>query len=240
MLSKYVAPGNRIEIQAIKGTRFNDKGINKMYKSLVWDTISDDRIEILVPIEKNKLIALPVNEEYDLYIFTSSGQFQCTATAVDRYKSENKHLLLLELTTSLKKIQRREYFRLSCALEIGTRLLVDEEINAILKGDKFVVPGLPVKKGIVVDISGGGMRFVGRAYYKPDSFICCQGKLVLDGIEKETVLAAKVLKVKELQDTPGSYEHRVQFVNLDAKEREEIIRYIFEEERKHRNRGKGL
>ncbi len=240
MLSKYVAPGNRIEIQAIRGTRLNDTGTNKMYKSLVWDTISDDRIEILIPIEKNKLIALPINEEYDLYIYTSSGQFQCSAMAVDKYKSENKHLLLLELTTSLKKFQRRGYFRLSCALEIGTRALVEEETEAILKGDRFIVPGLPVKKGIVVDLSGGGMRFVGRAYYKPDSFICCQGNIILDGKEKETTLAAKVLKVRELQDTPGSYEHRVQFVNLDAREREEIIRYIFEEERKHRNRGKGL
>ena len=33
-----------------------------------------------------------------------------------------------------------------------------------------------------------------------------------------------------------SYEHRVQYVDIETEVREEIIKYIFEEERKHRKR----
>lgn len=238
MLSKYIEPGNRIEIQSISRARLTNAVTRQMYKSLIWDTISEDRIEVLVPIEKNKLIPLPVNSDYDLYIYTASGrQYQCSAKIVDKYKSENKHILLFELISSLKKFQRREFYRLNCTLEIGVRLLEDEEVEAVLREERFLVPGLPLKKAIVVDISGGGMRFVGRYVYKPDSFLYCGCTLNVDGKEKECVLVAKVLRMRELEDNRGTYEHRVQFVSLDPKEREEIIRFIFEEERKHRKKG---
>ena len=48
----------------------------------------------------------------------------------------------------------------------------------------------------------------------------------------------KILSVKELENKKGTYEHRVQYVNLDVVDREEIIKYIFEEERKSRWREK--
>ena len=51
---------------------------------------------------------------------------------------------------------------------------------------------------------------------------------------------AKILTVRELEDRPGIYEHRAQYINIDTADREEIIRFIFEEERKYRKREKGL
>lgn len=51
---------------------------------------------------------------------------------------------------------------------------------------------------------------------------------------------AKILVSIEVENKPGSYEHRAQYINIDTSEREEIIRFIFEEERKRRKREKGL
>ena len=42
--------------------------------------------------------------------------------------------------------------------------------------------------------------------------------------------------VKELENRRGMFEHRVQYYNLDVNTREEIIRFIFEEERKSRKK----
>ena len=42
----------------------------------------------------------------------------------------------------------------------------------------------------------------------------------------------KVLDVKEVENRPGTFEHRVQYINMDTEEREEIIKYIFDEERR--------
>ena len=64
--------------------------------------------------------------------------------------------------------------------------------------------------------------------------------LVNDGKSKEYTLISKILSVRELPDRQGLYEHRAQYINIDTLDREEIIRFIFEEERKHRKKEKGL
>jgi len=241
MLSKYVVPGNKIEIQAVERAKYiDDTEKKKVYQTQVYDILSEDRLEIYMPIEKSKLILLPVNAEYDLYFYTPSGLYQCFANVIDRYKTDNQFILLMELTSNLRKFQRREYYRLSCALEMNSRPLEKEEIEAVEKRGNYLVPGLPLKRSVIVDISGGGIRFVGNYAYEPDSLVCCKYNLVIDGNAKEYTLVSKVLTVKELEDRRGIYEHRAQYINIDTAEREEIIRFIFEEERKNRKREKGL
>lgn len=241
MLSKYVIPGNKLEIQAVERVKYvDDQEKKKVYQSQVYDILSEDRLEISMPMEKSKLILLPVDVEYDLYFYTAGGLYQCFAKVIDRYKTEHNYLLLLELTSNLRKFQRREYYRLSCALEMNSRALKKEEVEAIDQQDDYLVPGLPLKRSIIVDISGGGIRFVGDYSYEPESLICCKYHLLVDGRDKEYTLVAKIIAVRELEDRKGLFEHRAQYININTLEREEIIRFIFEEERKNRKREKGL
>ncbi len=241
MLSKYVIPGNKIEIQAVERAKYiDDTEKKKVYQTQVYDIISEDQLEIYMPMEKSKLILLPVSAEYDLYFYTPAGLYQCFANVIDRYKKDNQFILLMELTSNLRKFQRREYYRLSCALEMNSRPLEKEEIEAVERKNNYLVPGLPLKRSVIVDISGGGIRFVGDYAYEPDSLVCCKYNLVVGGSAKEYTLVAKVLTVRELEDREGTYEHRAQYINIDTADREEIIRFIFEEERKHRKREKGL
>lgn len=241
MLSKYVAPGNKVEMQAVERAKYiDDAEKKKVYQTQVCDILTEDQLEIYMPMEKSKLILLPVNAEYDLYFYTQTGLYQCFANVIDRYKSDNQFILLMELTSNLRKFQRREYYRLSCALEMNSRPLEKEEVEVVERGNSFLVPGLPLKRSVIVDISGGGIRFIGNYAYEPESLVCCKYNLVVDGNAKEYTLVAKVLMVRELEDRPGVYEHRAQYINIDTSEREEIIRFIFEEERKHRKREKGL
>lgn len=241
MLSKYVVPGNKIEMQAVERAKYiDDAEKKKVYQTQVYDILSEDQLEIYMPMEKSKLILLPVNAEYDMYFYTQAGLYQCFANVIDRYKSDNQYILLMELTSNLRKFQRREYYRLSCALEMNSRPLEKEEVEVVERGTNYLVPGLPLKRSVIVDISGGGIRFIGNYAYEPDSLVCCKYNLVVDGNAKEYTLIAKVLMVRELEDRPGVYEHRAQYINIDTAEREEIIRFIFEEERKHRKREKGL
>ncbi len=242
MLSKYVLPGNRVEIQAVERVRpADDNERKKVYSSQVRDILSEDQLEIFMPMEKTKMILLPVNTEFDLYFYTQSGLFQCFATIIDRYKDGNQYVLLMELSSNLRKFQRREYYRLSCALEMNSRPLEKEEKDAMDKNaDLYLVPGLPLKRSVVVDISGGGIRFISSYRYEPESLIYCKYNLVIDGVAKEYTLISKVLTSRELDDRPGVFEHRAQYVDIDTYDREEIIRFIFEEERKHRKREMGM
>ena len=72
--------------------------------------------------------------------------------------------------------------------------------------------------------------------YEPDSLVYCSYQLFANHTFKKYEVVGKVLAVQELENRPGTFEHRVQYYNIDNKTREEIIRFIFEEERKSRKR----
>lgn len=242
MLSEYVIPGNKIEIRTVSQGEYieEEERKRKVYYSQVFDVLSEDRLEVLLPMEKSRLISLPVNMEYDLYFFTAAGLFRCNANALDVYKSSNNFVLLFEVTGELKKFQRREYYRLDCAVEMLSRPLEKEEISAVVRNDDFLAKSLPLKRGVVVDISGGGIRFVGDFAYKQGDLIYCQYTLGGNEHQKTYALVAKILFISEVEDKPDVREYRAQYINMDTTEREEIIRFIFEEERKRRKRRKGL
>lgn len=243
LLSKYVVPGCRVDLQEMENLELSEideadgseevKTGTKGYQSKVIDILSEDRLEILMPMEKSKIIPLPVDGEYDLYFFTDSGLYQCYARVADRYKDNNMYVLVMDLISNLRKYQRREYYRLSCALEMDSRPLQLDEAKLAEAGRRDVrIPELPLKGSVIVDISGGGLRFVADYAYEVESLILCRYRLMIGKESKEYNLVGKVLAVKELENRPGSYEHRIQYVNMDSEEREEIIKYIFDEERR--------
>lgn len=238
MISKFIEPGNKIEIQMVEQQMNQSAEPPKTYISQIQDILSENQMEIVMPMEQTKLILLPVDREYNLVIYAGSSLFQCFARVIDRYKSQNIYILLVELTSNLRKFQRREYYRFSCALEMKSRKLEEEEIKAIEERDPHsnLIPGLPLKRSVIVDISGGGLRFLSSHPYEPGSMIYISYNLLAGGSTKEYELVGKVLSSQKLEDRKDSYEHRVQYVDINEDVREEIIKYIFEEERKHRKK----
>lgn len=237
MLSMYVTPGQKLEMQSKSGRGENEMN-QKTYVSRVFEVLSEDRLEVTMPMEQTKLILLPVDGEYDVYFYTDHGLYQCACRIIDRYKSNNVYILVLELISNLRKYQRREFYRFSCALDMSARKLEEEEITALEERKDYLVPGLPLKRSIIVDISGGGIRFIANQRYDENSMIYCKYQLQVAGETKEYNLVGKVLKVSELENRKGIFEHRVKYMNINAVEREEIIKYIFEEERKNRQKSR--
>ena len=246
MLSDFVAAGQIVEIQAVnpipeegaeeKQEETAGGGERKVYRTKVFDVLSEDQLEIMMPIEKGKVVLLPVDGEFDLCFYAEKGLYQCYARVLDRYKSNNVYIVVMELTSNLRKHQRREFYRFGCALGMDSRLLEKEEIAAVEQGRLYLMPGLSMKQSVVVDISGGGLRFIAGHRYEEGAYIYCTYTLNVKGQPKQYHLIGRVLSVRELEDKPGTFEHRIQYVNLDVDDREEIIRYIFEEERRQRHK----
>ncbi len=238
MISNFIEPGNKIEIQMVEPRDNKSNEPPKTYISQIQDILSENQLELVMPMEKTKLILLPMDKEYNLVVYSGSNLFQCFARIIDRYKSDNIYTLVVELTSNLRKYQRREYYRFSCVLEMNSRNLEEEEVRAIEERDPYsnLIPGLPLKRSVIVDISGGGLRFLSTHPYEPGSLIYISYNLVLRGKKKEYELVGKVLSSEKQRDRKNTYEHRVQYVDIDVDVREEIIKYIFEEERKHRKK----
>lgn len=242
MLSKFIKAGDKIDLQTIDHIEGEgNENSNKVYVSSVCEIVSEDTLEIMMPMEKGKLILLPVDSKYNLIFYGENGLYECPARIIDRYKSNNVYILVMELISSLRKYQRREFYRFSCALEMCSRSLREEELQSLetLKPEKLVHDE-PLKRSIIVDISGGGLRFLSTQKYEPDTMLYICYHLLTGNVSKKYELFGKVLSIKKLENRAGVWEHRVQYYNLDEKIREEIIKYIFEEERKSRRKERFL
>lgn len=238
MLSNLVNDGDKVELRSVDHLFAQEGEKVKTYSTRVFTVLSDDRIEIMMPMEKTKLILLPVDGEYDLCFYTAQGLYQCYARIYDRYKSNNVYVLALELTSNLRKHQRREYFRFSCVLDMRSRELKKEETESLNTLRPIIVPGLPLRRSLICDISGGGIRFITDTNYEENTYVYCTFPLTIDGNSKDYEIVAKILTVKEVANRPGEFEHRAQYENLERDTREEIIKFIFEEERRIRRNTK--
>lgn len=236
MLTELVRPGERIEIKAVAHAIMGNASGKQAYTSKVYDVLDDEQLEILMPMEGTKLLLLPVGGEYEFCFYTKRGLYQCFVRVIDRYKSNNSYILLCELTSALGKYQRREYYRYACVLPLKTRELMDEELKAIEENKFRMQMGLKMEKCQIVDISGGGIRFTAPVAYESGQQIAVCFGLNVHGKEKIYELVGNVLSSKENEMQRGVFEHRLQFTVINNKQREEIIRYIFEQERKSRSR----
>ena len=236
MLTKIVMPGNKVDIM-VKDR--NEPDGKKNYESRVYDVLSDEEFEIHMPMEKTKLILLPVDGVFDFYFYTTNGLYQCNARVKDRYKSGGTYILLCEPTTNLRKFQRREYYRFACVLKMSSRKLQGDELEAAQRNEQYFQDGLPLEHSVIVDISGGGVRFVSRHKYDVGTLIYLTYQLNINGKDKEFEITGKILDSHEVAGKSDQFEHRVKYLNMENDIREEIIRYIFEEERKSRQRRNG-
>ena len=245
MLSDYITPGDRVEVKALhpntvlthmESSADEYYDVNRTYRTRVYDLLSEDVVSIEMPTEKTKLVLLPVGEDFDLCFYTMKGLFQCYARVRDRYKTSNVYILEMALTTNIRKFQRREYYRFNCVLDMKARNLSQDEEKQITAHEvEFIDTDMLLDDGVIVDISGGGARFISNTRYEVGSLILFKFSLDIDDSSKSYSLVGRIVASDRPQDR-DSYENRVKFVGIKSKDRESIIRYIFEEERKIRQR----
>ena len=245
MLSDYISPGNRLELTSTSASdirKENNGDITatrgRVYHSKVCDIRSEEEIEIEMPMEKGKLQLLTVGHEYDLCFYTATGLYQCYSVVKDRYKTNNMYVLVMEITSGLRKFQRREYFRFNCILDLKCRKLSEEEEESFVsRSVEFMDTDLTLEDGVIVDISGGGARFVSDHAYEQDTKMLFKFSLMTDKKKAESFsIVGKIISSSPREGLPDKYENRIKFLSLDTKHREDIIRYIFEEERKIRKK----
>ena len=237
MIDKYLSPGDKVEIRFAQRMAITDESTERKYKtylSKINQMLDEDQIEILMPIEQSRMVLLPRNAMGTLVIYTSNGLFQCEVKVADRYKKDNIYLQVLELISGIKKYQRREYYRYSCTVPVFSRCLTEEEQRTMVWDE--------TQKGIegsTLDIGGGGVRYLVSEQMTSGEMVICYLELEIKNNVREIQALGKILSVRPVKDS-NLFEVRVQFEKISNAAREQIIQYIFEDERKRRKKNSGL
>ncbi len=252
MLRDIVSIGDKIELKQLdqKGALIKS---SKTYVSQMIDFIEDEIISISTPIRQGMIVLLEKQVSYRLYFFTIKGLYQCDCTMLQTYREGKKVLSLVKLISAPEKIQRRQYYRLECVHEIEYRLITEEEVkleeklfleNFSQADEKNTIRKELAKinklwnKAIITDLSGGGCRFNSEQKLKGGDRVRIRLDFVIKDELKKLDLIADIIASDRVENRLGVFDHRAEFYNIEKKNREALIKYIFEQERRLRRNNK--
>ncbi len=237
MLKDIVSVGDKIELSRFTNNDSQTKK-PKIYSSQVLDFIEYDKACIAMPIEGGRIIPLSVGDKYQLCFYCKQGVYQCRAVITERYRKDNIYMLVIQLTSELEKVQRRQYYRLEYIFEILVCKLLENEMD--IKREEIEIAPNRYIDAMMLDISGGGCRFALNERMDKDTKVMLRFTLTLAKGMRLFEILGKVTYSGEQRHQSKTYEHRVEFIDLLEEDRERIVRFIFDEERKRRRKEKGL
>ena len=153
-----------------------------------------------MPIVEGRVVPLAVNGRFDICFITSGGLYKSRFVVLDRYKENGLYVLLIELVYELKKYQRRQYYRLEYTKDFEY-IVIDEDTEKLIIEDenmiKEILDNNKLKKGIIIDISGGGIRFASRDKLEEKSKVLLKLDISLSNNKKVYGIMGKVLSSKK-------------------------------------------
>lgn len=180
------------------------------YKSVIQD-VNNESFFISMPMEKGEYIEFDNGSTLVMYNYTKDGNYlyKFTCKVKGRAKSGLTELYELSLPEKVERIQRREFVRIHVVVPIEYKIEKNED-------NKFL-------KGILVDISGGGLRFATDNKINVGEVI----ELKLRDINTEDEILIKGQCVRLNKESNGKYICAVSYYEMSNKIREKIIESIF-------------
>lgn len=245
-LSDVIIPGDKIDIKMLheEQQEQNTGEMATVYQSAVSDIFSDRELEISMPTNGGRMILFQLEKECSFVFYGKGGMYNCTGVVKQRYRKGSLYLLAISLTSDPVKFQRREFFRISYLAPVSIYKLSEEAAALPTTKELFMEIQKPEYTGTeitgtVQNISGGGMRFVTEQVIPQDQKVLTVIRLTNEYTDETFYLPAQVIAGEKHPEKPELYVYRVKFMFRDVRDREKIVRFVFEEERRIRRKEVG-
>ncbi len=252
MLREVLNYGDKIDIKPIdiSGREVHNA---RTFASQLVDFVDLDVISIAAPILYGKALVLGVGANFSLFFYTKKGLYQGNCVVLSNHKENNIIVSNVQIISNLVKVQRRQFYRFECIYEIDYRVVtLDEEmLDRKWKANDFAndEERNECKKklsqfnkdwihGDIIDISGGGAKFYSKFLHKQGDKLLIKITVSVGNRIIKMEPGAQVIASDKIENRIGVFEHRVQFMDISPKDREHLIRFIFEQERRLRRNEK--
>lgn len=192
----------------------------KSYKALIID-IEDDNIKINIPVRNDEYLMLYKDDKIEINSYLDDGKcFNYYCNVISKGKDNNVIYYKLTLPYDVRRVQRRNFFRVNLLEEVTYK-------NITNKTEKEIEE-LPYKSGIMIDLSGGGLKVRTKEKLKGNDIIVMRIKMT--GIEVK--LKGQIVRIETSID--NNFLYGVKFLDITEMESDKIIRELFEIMRKQR------
>ncbi|OGO78433.1 MAG: hypothetical protein A2Y23_03640 [Clostridiales bacterium GWB2_37_7] len=215
-VNKFISIGERINLMLL-----NDYD-NHQYVSRVEELNVDGTIDVLIPISKNRIIYIKNDTVLKVVVAKEGAIYEFQAKIVSKLFGAIPLLRLMRVS-EVNKIQRRNYYRLKAIKTMKARKIVNLKEKLF---DEFFT-------ATIVDISGGGLAISTSMELETNDLL----EINVD-LNSNLNILGKVLR-KEIKEEikPNKYAYGIAFEKITEIERNIIMRFIFEEQRKLAKKG---
>lgn len=235
-----ISVGNKIELVMLDDIIRNEKN-KKVYVSKIFDILQGNKLQIAMPIYEGKIVPLSVSDKYSACFYTDKGLMQCNVIVTARYKEGHMFFLEVLILGQLEKVQRRQFYRYICKLGAKVRVVSDEEYETGVPDVEVISEDdLEWNDAKIIDISGGGAKIYQRQFLDKNEIVKLKFILAVEDFTFRFSLFARVLSSVHVQNHSEIVEQRLEFMKITKEERDNIIKYIFESERRNRAKEMGM
>ncbi len=198
------------------GTLVEMEVINNVYDGELFLTkIADideafEHLDLNLPMENRQYVIARAGEIVKVSVKKDDGIY-CFKSKIHFRALEPYAYIRVDFPTKLVKEQRRQFFRMPVNLMIA------------IKKDEEEKP----KQAVSIDLSGGGFCLISRGDYAKDEIVSLDFELT-NGLKFENLKSIVRWQIKKVEH---QYEYGIEFLDLDAKVREQLISYLFELQR---------
>jgi c-di-GMP-binding flagellar brake protein YcgR len=193
----------------------------KAYKALIMD-VEDDFLRINLPVHEGDYLMLHAGEKIEMNSYLDEGGcFNFNSRVISRGKEGSIIYYEISSPFDIKKIQRRNFFRVSMIKPIQYK-----KVTGIEEED---FENVTYKEGIIVDLSGGGLRLKVKDNIDKSDLLLVN--LKLSKIELE--IKCDIVRIENTEDKGKICGLR--FLDITPKQSEKIIEELFQIARKQRS-----
>jgi c-di-GMP-binding flagellar brake protein YcgR len=202
------------------------------------DEVADKgRLVIQMPMHGGALVLLHKDAAYEMVFYTRTGLYRGFGRVVERFKEDGRYMARITLISRLTKFQRRKFYRMPCFLVAQSWEITEDEAmqldeQAMIRRVAEPEVSATASDGVIVDISGGGIRIVSSKYHEPGDFLAVCTGLHNENVNREMMVPIRVITCQRASEHMDKYETRAEYMQMSLRLRETIIKYIFYEERK--------
>lgn len=210
--NKYFEVGDKIQLEMMYGFE------REPYVSQIIEFYDNGILDVLTPIHKGRVVYFRNDSIIKVILSKNEAVYQINVKILEKTFGQIP-MMRLEIVSDISKIQRRDFYRLRLIKEITYRKVISLKEKTFT--EKF--------KGNLLDISGGGLMFNSPKEWQEQDMIeitlnLASGKIL-------TLMGVIVRKIYH-NDIKYCYEYGIRFEGISEQERNEITKFIFEEQRK--------
>jgi c-di-GMP-binding flagellar brake protein YcgR len=210
---KKIVPGLVVELVVLEG-EYEGK-----YRTRI-EEVGDRVLSIGAPIAHGEVVPLRKGTKVKIIFWDEVSAYSFVATIMQRI-AVPIHMFVLELPDSILKVQRRNFVRVPALYPITFQTVTKEGLSES-------------KKGTMQDISGGGVRFLTEEPVENRSLLYAQ--LELPNGDLQTPV--RVCRSDKVEDSkPQRYCISVEFHEIPERDRDRVIRIVFDIQRALRKKG---